>query len=89
MRSLGPVRPKKKGALRLLEGTVETTVGAGRPAGLPVSACFECDALSSAAKLCHAFTAPEVMPSMYSLELNENMIRSGIVAMTKPAIIAP
>ena len=37
----------------------------------------------------YALTAPEVMPSMYSRELNMNMSSSGIVAMTKPAIIAP
>lgn len=37
----------------------------------------------------YALTAPEVMPSMYRRELNENMITSGIVAMTKPAIMAP
>ena len=36
-----------------------------------------------------ALTAPDVMPSMYSRELNMNMTSSGIVAMTKPAIIAP
>ena len=36
-----------------------------------------------------ALTAPEVMPSMYSLELKVNIISSGTVAMTKPAIIAP
>ena len=36
-----------------------------------------------------ALTAPDVMPSMYSRELNMNMSSSGIVAMTKPAIIAP
>ena len=37
----------------------------------------------------YAFTAPEVMPSMYSRELNRNMTSSGMVAITKPAIIAP
>ena len=37
----------------------------------------------------YALTAPEVIPSMYSLELNENISRSGTVAITKPAIIAP
>lgn len=36
-----------------------------------------------------ALTAPDVMPSIYSRELNMNMSSSGIVAMTKPAIIAP
>ena len=40
-------------------------------------------------RCCQALTAPEVMPSMYSRELNMNMTSSGIVAMTKPAIIAP
>lgn len=38
---------------------------------------------------CQALTAPDVMPSMYSRELNMNITSSGIVAMTKPAIIAP
>lgn len=37
----------------------------------------------------YALTAPEVMPSIYSRELNENISRSGTVAITKPAIIAP
>ena len=40
-------------------------------------------------RCCQALTAPEVMPSMDSRELNMNMSSSGIVAMTKPAIIAP
>ena len=37
----------------------------------------------------YALTAPEVMPSMYSRELNMNITISGTVAMVKPAIIAP
>ena len=37
----------------------------------------------------YALTAPEVMPSIYSRELNENISRSGTVAITNPAIMAP
>ena len=43
----------------------------------------------SSISVCYALTAPEVMPSMYRRELNENMTTSGTVAITKPAIMAP